>query len=440
MKPLFVHCLRTLTLTLTLALALTLGRAHPLGDGLVACAGTRCPDGLECYATPDGTRSACVAVTGAVAGAEAGVGVGAGGGGVTFDKCVSEDDCAGGRRCRSVGEIDVTECEGRAGCVCLTPEPVRCANSAECDDGEVCRDTPAFGRICLSRNAVENGDVDVSDTSDDDDAGAIDEDEDTDDEGNDDDAATPRESPAAGNRTALVLEPCATTADCLPPRECLDIADEPDARCPPAGARCVCGYLVIPACADDADCAEGEACIPRSGMDHDFCVSKNVLSSGGGGVAPMPSAGVDGGESESESEGEGAGVTAEPSADASPDASPATSEPAEAVCIDAALLSHLPPSGLSFRTHRLARVWCDARGSCATGGHMVVWRGRVMMMRSYCGEVGCERAVRRVNSPRYRRGARVSSRSPGLVFMTLAARFESTLEELVIKAAVSVGL
>lgn len=114
----------------------------------------------------------------------------------------------------------------------------------------------------------------------------------------------------------------------------------------------------------------------------------------------------------------------------------------EPICVDASLLAHLSPSELVFPSHRRASVLCDTRGSCATAGHMVHFEGRAMMMRSYCklqGE-GCVRTVKLVNSPKFKRGVRVRSKTDGLSFTSFAARYESKMEEHVLKTLIHMGL
>lgn len=110
------------------------------------------------------------------------------------------------------------------------------------------------------------------------------------------------------------------------------------------------------------------------------------------------------------------------------------------VCIDARLLRHLGSEGVVFEEDVLAEVLCDTLGSCATRGHVVVVRGRAMMMKRYCAGVSCVRRILRVNSPRWRTGIRVESRTQGLVFTAFAARFETEVEEMILKGLVRIGL
>lgn len=109
------------------------------------------------------------------------------------------------------------------------------------------------------------------------------------------------------------------------------------------------------------------------------------------------------------------------------------------VCIDAQLLRGAREE-LVFEEDSMAAVLCDVDGSCATAGHVVVFRGRAMMMRSYCEIVRCERRVVWVNSPRLRRKARVRTKTEGLLFTAFAARWGTRVEERLLAAAVHVGL
>lgn len=113
----------------------------------------------------------------------------------------------------------------------------------------------------------------------------------------------------------------------------------------------------------------------------------------------------------------------------------------EYVCVDASALDHLRREELVYAEHVMARVLCDAQGACATPGHVVRFNGRAMMMRSYCAAVGgCARDVMLVNSPRYRRGLMVGTKTQGLEFTAFAARFETRVEEHVLATAVHLGL
>ena len=93
-----------------------------------------------------------------------------------------------------------------------------------------------------------------------------------------------------------------------------------------------------------------------------------------------------------------------------------------------------------FDADRLAVVLCDENNSCATPGHMVSFRGKGMMMRSYCEFTECTQSIMRVNSPKYSRKIRVASRSEGLVFTAFAAKWVTAFEEWVLWGLIRMGL
>lgn len=112
-------------------------------------------------------------------------------------------------------------------------------------------------------------------------------------------------------------------------------------------------------------------------------------------------------------------------------------------CIDAKALAHLKPSQLVYNRHMRRGVLCDAFGSCATPGHMVVHRGKAMSMRTYCASVqsgGCSQRVMNVNSPRYSRSLRLRSRTADVQYTAFAARYESEYEERLLCLAIHSGL
>lgn len=120
-----------------------------------------------------------------------------------------------------------------------------------------------------------------------------------------------------------------------------------------------------------------------------------------------------------------------------------SAEPTEEdeICVDARALAHLAESDLVFPSHRRARVLCDGVGSCATAGHIVVWRDVAMRMQSYCERhASCVRRSMLVNSPRLKHGLRLTSRTDGLEFTAFAARFNTRLEEQVLTRLVHIGL
>ncbi|KAI0563328.1 hypothetical protein FGB62_42g31 [Gracilaria domingensis] len=125
---------------------------------------------------------------------------------------------------------------------------------------------------------------------------------------------------------------------------------------------------------------------------------------------------------------------------ASSELEPSVSPQSETSCIGVHHLQHMSAAQLMYDNHVRAKVLCDEHGSCATAGHMVRFDGRAMMMKSYCMLVECESTVELVNSPKYARKVSVPSRSPRLHFTAFAARYGSRAEEMLLRAAVRVGL
>lgn len=118
-------------------------------------------------------------------------------------------------------------------------------------------------------------------------------------------------------------------------------------------------------------------------------------------------------------------------------------DPPDGVCVDADLLEEAGVKDFVFESHRMARVLCDEMGSCATAGHMVEWKGVGMMMKTYCEkEMGgrCKEKVLGVNSPKWMKGRRIASRTKGLKFTAIAARWESQMEEIVLKMGIRMGM
>lgn len=202
--------------------------------------------------------------------------------------------------------------------------------------------------------------------------------------------------------------------------------------------------LDAPASSPDIDDDEDDGVtsneVPDSTVEEENSVDGNGISE------------EDGGGNDSENSEEGSG-SSRPSDSPNPNPpsnpfDPSTSntanpdeEPSD-VCIDAGALSHLPPRALLFASHRQARVLCDARGSCATAGHMVQFHGEVMMMRSYCAReaVQCTWHITVVNSPRFASRLRIGSKTTGLLYTVFAARYESRTEERFLSTLVHLGL
>lgn len=204
-------------------------------------------------------------------------------------------------------------------------------------------------------------------------------------------------------RSGLTGDVCSSDSDCLSDRHCLDAewkecsASSEECRCvPPSGPQ---------SCTSSTDCVPGEGCVSAESIQ--ACGSCEALASVGASFVD------DGGSCGSED-----------------------------VCISVRHLQHLSSSELVFAGHRRASVLCDARGSCATPGHIVVYQSRPMTMHRFCSIVskGCGRQVMTVNSPRMRYGLRVDSFTEGLKFTPLSAKYETGFEEAVLNVLVRFGM
>lgn len=109
------------------------------------------------------------------------------------------------------------------------------------------------------------------------------------------------------------------------------------------------------------------------------------------------------------------------------------------VCVDARALKHMDSDELVYKVHVWAKVLCDASDSCATPGHIVIFNGTAMMMKTYCYIANCAESEMFVNSPKYRCGFVFGSNTGGLHFTAFAARYQTLAEEAIIASAVHFG-
>lgn len=301
--------------------------------------------------------------------------------------------------------------------------------------------------------------------------------------------------------TGLTYDSCFSDSDCAPPRYCrrTDLNGQALERCRSLDLTCFCLAFVNFPCNSSATCPFGEACVQLENIS--ACLSCGVVSAEGlrivddGRLCDKADDTIvrytDGEDNDVDSNGENEDAVpvpsqsyfplqtvglppniplytpsqmASPNADSSvPVASPvpestsssfaspeltAQFEPETPICIAVSALAHLPASDLVFPVHRHATVLCDAHGSCATAGHIVDFHGSPMMMSTYCRRftsTACTRRVMLVNSPRiptrniHARRLRIDSKTPGLQYTALAARYASTLEEFFVSIFIHLG-
>eukprot|EP00178_Gracilaria_changii_P025519 TRINITY_DN78611_c0_g1_i1.p1 TRINITY_DN78611_c0_g1~~TRINITY_DN78611_c0_g1_i1.p1 ORF type:complete len:333 (+),score=45.94 TRINITY_DN78611_c0_g1_i1:226-1224(+) len=217
-------------------------------------------------------------------------------------------------------------------------------------------------------------------------------------------------------RNGLTGDSCKKNEDCKDGRKCAPVNTITDIEC---GDRadangCECRAENMKECVASSECEDGEVCVDSGNTSaQPFCYSKKAAEKDDDLNA------VDG--------------------PTNPNASP-VAQPSDSVCIAVHSLQHFSEKELIYGSHRVARVLCDSKQSCATHGHVVVYRGRAMMMHSYCQLTGCVERIMQVNSPRYVRALRVPSLTEDLQFTAFAARYRSVLEERVLSSAVRVGL
>lgn len=370
------------------------------------------------------------------------------GSGLNIDPCCEKVDCKGDRKCYMNGTND--PCNGEHGCRCASDNPL-CNSNEDCDPEERCHGSnPSF---CVSKRVLENGIP-----------------------------PTPTPSPIVintnstckgpGDNSRLNIEQCCFKEDCKGDRVCWFTRSRPDTICN-GREGCKCSN-VAPPCRGDEDCdPDGEICWAPSPDNVRFCVAR----SGTCGSDPTALNGADccwdnvckTGKCEMWAE---SGFTpcnnraechcsdpAKLKCDSDEDCD--TGEVCRSlfgrqaclsenstllavavnICIHSEALGGFPQSALKYNTHQLARVICDEWGSCATAGHIVRYRGKAMCMKSYCNLVGgCAEKIVRVNSPNYRRGLTVESRTDGLVYTAFAARYATRWEEKILSVLVWFGL
>eukprot|EP00177_Eucheuma_denticulatum_P004220 GFKZ01007645.1.p1 GENE.GFKZ01007645.1~~GFKZ01007645.1.p1 ORF type:complete len:639 (-),score=59.51 GFKZ01007645.1:279-2195(-) len=369
--------------------------------------------------------------------------------GLTLDPCETGSDCLGFRGCFTDNGLLCIE-EPDAQCTCGFPNGlVFCGTSEHCIDGEVCVEGTALGfdfrGVCVSPLFAASFDTVV----------VIDEED----------------------GRGVTAAPCFKDGGCLGERTCVTPLGGAVDPCPANGEPCVCFPPDGPqTCESSAECEELELCLIGLGVDEPTCAFDLLLEIDRVEEYPTPmpqppspsvaapSNTPDG--TLTESPGASPGGT-EPSEPGTPEpnelGSPEASEedPAESpevqgppsvspspsmtpvpfVCVDARLLEGMKKEELVFEEHAMTTVLCDKMGSCATPGHIVVWNGSSMMMRSYCGVAGgCEEVQMEVNSPRWRKKLRVVTRTSGLEFTAFAAKYATRGEEMALTALVRVGL
>lgn len=76
--------------------------------------------------------------------------------GLNLDACRSNDDCRGDRSCYIWGGLsELAECSDQERCICISSHQLKCVDSSNCVDGEVCSHFSLFVvPICVSEVAT----------------------------------------------------------------------------------------------------------------------------------------------------------------------------------------------------------------------------------------------------------------------------------------------
>lgn len=386
------------------------------------------------------------------------------GAGFSGASCTLNSECVAPRRCTHMFDEEPAwgRCAGRKrNCECTFPFPQACTRSKDCDRGEKClREAGSLARpFCHSQRSEDRGDL----------------------------LRLSQETPKPTNpfSNGFAYDACKNARGCADGYLCVHASERSDDgdECDGSRAGCVCKRSGDPnsgACNLTADCDDGEMCVEfwgavpvrrecrsrrwlRNNRDVARMAPEELVGAPSDelepdmSIAPTPE---ESGEEDGDVDAMATSPPASPStsgfalqtpgatasASESPDSSSANLEesPEEEVCVDARALAHLPSHALVFgAAHRRSAVLCDAAGACATPGHLVVFKGEAMLMRRYCALAasgGCSRRVMLVNSPRMRRGLRVASKTGGLEFTALAARFGSAAEEVALRVLVRAGM
>ena len=300
--------------------------------------------------------------------------------GLTLEQCLTNADCQGDRECAVAAPAGFSECT-RPGlpCVCVPPVTTDCEKSSDCALEEVCADYGDVDTFWMSILYV---------------------------------ATDPRTTIVRGE--ALTAEPCGADEECKSPRTCSLMGEACDGR-----YGCTCEPKERQECSKAGTCGPREVCGKRLGT-RPSCASSAWVNRSKNWDRAFPE------------------QTVGPQTTTSPQTTTVTI-PGH-LCVGVHLLQHLDRKELAYETDEIGDVLCDSENSCATPEHIVIWRGIGMMMARYCEEVGCVRRRMKVNSPKYRRGLVVPSRTNGLVMSAFVARYGTRAEELVLGAAIRVGL
>lgn len=342
--------------------------------------------------------------------------------GLAGDLCKTNWDCEETLQCTHLSETG-GGCAGREACKCQPLVYKPCASDIQCHENEVCVRYPGAksNAFCYSSDAADNQTTLIG-------------------------VKSPVPSPFTSG-SGWQGDRCITSDDCQNSdgrnRTCRHMTEE-YGRCQGGRPGCVCKFDLK--CSLSYDCGEGEVCVAfvDTIQTHGKCISKNQLFVDDdhefyriynfGNLTAIPT--TDPPENGSQSTPPNSSEENAEVNSATPEQSQETSE----VCVDDEALSTLSQQEKVYKKARLASVLCDENGSCATAGHIIIWNGVMMTMKSYCRQFGvCHRQVKWVNSPRMKKGLRLVSRTHRLQYTAFAARYETTMESLILFLLLQLG-
>lgn len=321
--------------------------------------------------------------------------------GYTFSSCSTDQGCVGSRTCRDVPTELSQPCDYNSyviNCLCIPPtiNDLICTESSKCDQGEVCTD--------LLKNLLN-------------------------------DATIPDGLCVDKSQLPYLETPkkCETDLDCAPVGVCITISSFSYCGASMSAlSNSTTEETTMPELATlEPSLIAEETTLPELATLQPGLIAEETTLPGLETFEPSLTA-------EETTMPELA--TLEPVENDSESMLPQSSTEGGDACIAVHSLKHLPITSLKYLNHRMATVLCDENHSCATPGHMIMFRGDAMMMKSYCHIVGCKKITMAVNSPRYERRLRVPSNTVHLSFLAFAARYGTRTEERMFQTAVRVGL
>lgn len=325
--------------------------------------------------------------------------------GLNYARCGTNADCFGDRECYNSNGVegDKNCFEDNTDCYCVPKKFERCVQDSDCAFGEQCSYSAFHPLHCTIYDGYSS-DSEISIIPDfcaEPSLGPTN-------RATDKIESHVRQAEEEEENNGLTYDICARSSDCQGERLCVKRGSDDLSCCDTtSGFACTCMPPQLTFCENNDDCPDpNERCF-RTSVDPPRCVSTTA---------------------------EDTAFEGRPLQDGSSSGLP--------VCIASVHLQHVPRDSLVFERHVPARVLCDEFDSCATAGHMVVFRDTAMTMSAYCKSIqnGCTVQQMTVNSPVFKKRTRIPSRTKSLYFTAFAAAYESRIEEHVLKTLIHIGL